>query len=325
MVFGRIRLGEWTAMSMNPAAAIEFEDEEIGDDDLPAAKIIRGISEADYHADKLWDGGGPSLSSSLAKIFVAKTPEHARLSHPRLLREGEEMLSREATSSLSDGTILHRLVLGAGGDLVLIDADDFRTKAAQAARDAAVAEHKIPMLREKFAGYQRTAETIQRRLREEWGIALDGESEVVVVWYERAFDFTPVRCRARIDHLWLDRAAAIDLKTCDGASADECSRSVGAYGYQIQDAAYRSAIRALRPDARAVDMSFAFAEKSPPNVVTWVGLNGMYRDLGEQQWKYAVNTWAECMRSGVWPATYAKERLYLAPKPWDIARWEEEV
>jgi hypothetical protein len=307
----------------NLAEVLDLDD--FGADELPSAKIMRGLSEANYHADQLGDGGGPSLSSSLAKVLVTKTPEHARLSHPRLLREGEPGLKRENTTSLSEGTILHRLILGAGGDLVLIEADDFRTKAAQAARDLALSEAKIPVLRGDFETYQKAASAIRRRLLADWGIELDGESEVVVVWYERAFDGTPVRCRARIDHLWIDKAIAIDLKTSTDVSADDCSRAISTYEYQVQDAAYRSAIRALCPDARKIDMSFAFAEKAPPNVVTWAELDGVYRDLGEQQWRYAVDTWARCIESGVWPATYANERVRVAPKPWVLAAWEEEV
>jgi hypothetical protein len=76
----------------------------------------------------------PRLSPSVASILLRRSPLHAWHYH-RLLGG----VRREPTASMENGTLLHHLVL-VGGDsdkLAIIDAENFRTKAAQELRDAA--------------------------------------------------------------------------------------------------------------------------------------------------------------------------------------------
>ena len=302
----------------------------LDDEDLTpraTATILHGLPIGDYYLDRLGDDGPPSLSASIAKILVSRTPEHARLAHPRLqTAEDADADEEEETASQSRGTLIHRLVLGQGGDIVIIDADDYRKKVAQEARDAAKAEGKIPLLRGKADALNRAAERIRRRLRENYGITLDGESECPILWTERASDGTLVRCKAMVDHLWEDRGAGLDLKTLADASPDSCGRQAADFGHALQAAAYRSAIERLSPaNVGRVDFAFAFAEVRAPNIVTVAELDGQHLDMGVQQWRYAVDLWAQCMRTGKWPAYYERQRTRLAAKLWVLNAWAERV
>src|SRR5512135_3837265 len=90
-----------------------------------------------YHADPVPTG---SLSSSGARLLLPpSTPAHFRWAreHPR-----------PSTPAMDFGRAAHRIVLGVGEDLVEVQADSWRTKAAQQAADEARAAGKTPLLTE---------------------------------------------------------------------------------------------------------------------------------------------------------------------------------
>jgi hypothetical protein len=288
--------------------------------------VLHGLSVQEYHSDHLGDDGPPSLSASIAKILIEKTPEHARLAHPRLSTpEEREDIERGESLSMSRGTILHKLVLGAGADFFLINAADYRTKDAQAQRAEALALGLIPMLADKLAPYQRAAERIKHRLEHDHMITLTGDSEVAMVFHERANDGTSVRVKCMIDHLIVSHdgttITAYDLKTCQGASLDECSRAVAKYGYDLQAAAYTSALRHLYPHSREHLFKFLFVEEDMPNACNVLTLDGQAADLGERKWTYAYNMWARCLSLGDFPCTYGSSSDRIAVSPWKDAAW----
>jgi hypothetical protein len=85
--------------------------------------LYEGVPETVYHADPVEPG--PSLSSSIAKLLVTRSPRHAWHEHPRLRKA--KALEVEAPSKAMDiGTAAHKLILGRGRDIVEITADDYR-------------------------------------------------------------------------------------------------------------------------------------------------------------------------------------------------------
>ena len=78
---------------------------------IEAPGIYDGIPENDYHADPV--GPAPSLSASIAKLLVLKSPRHAWLAHPRLNKAKAEEVEK-AKRARDVGTATHKLVLGAG-------------------------------------------------------------------------------------------------------------------------------------------------------------------------------------------------------------------
>jgi len=260
-----------------------------------------------YHADGI-DSDRPSLSASVASTLIRQSPFHAWLKHPRLGNT-----PREASSEMERGTIIHGLVFGTlgGDDYETIDADNFRTKAAQEQRDAARDRGAVPVLAREMETYRRVAEAIGHKLREA-GIDLNGVSEKVAAW-EEASQFGPVLCRGMIDHLIIgnDGATIYDLKNCRNAHPESCVRHVLEYGYEIQRAAYVSAVEKLRPDlAGRVRFVWLFVEELPGYrvVLTVAEASGTLRELGESRWARAVETWAKCLRMNEWPA-YGSARL----------------
>ena len=267
--------------------------------------IFDGIDEEAYHADPC---EVPSLSASIATIIDTQSPLHAYVAHPRL--GGRK---REATPSMDRGTLVHSLALG-GREAVIVDLDDWRTKAAREIRDNAKKEGKIPVLAKNYAAARAHADAIRSGLLAR-GFDLDkGRNEVTAVWSERG-----ARCRGRMDHIATDgRVTILDLKTCVSAHPKKLARSMDIYGYAIQRAAYVSAIELLMPHMTgAIDFVFAFSEAEPPHAMTCVRLDGAFSDLGRRRWDRALRLWVECLSSNRWPA-YSDDVMTLEAPTWAL-------
>ncbi|HYR45035.1 MAG TPA: hypothetical protein VER98_18535, partial [Terriglobia bacterium] len=100
---------------------------------------IYTISADEYHADCC---PTPSLSASIATILIQQSPLHAKSAHPRLT----ENPVREEERHLDLGRLCHALMLEGDDIAVVIEADNYRTRAAQEARDAARSIGKCPLL-----------------------------------------------------------------------------------------------------------------------------------------------------------------------------------
>lgn len=274
------------------------------------ARILE-VTHEQYHADPC---ATPSLSASIAKLLVDRSPRHAWAAHPRF-----GGIARESTDSMDSGTLIHRLLLGAGADLAVIDASDYRTNAAKAAREAARAEGKLPVLAPKLAEANETAAKLREQLHA-FGIDLNGQSEVPIEWHESTANGTPVLCRAMLDHVDLERGLIWDLKTTTSAHPDSCARAMTIYGYDVQESAYRSALRHLRPELSGrEDFLFCFLELEPPHAVLAVRSDGAFRALGDARWQRAVSLWKACLESNDWPG-YAVDAVRLSPPPWALAK-----
>ncbi len=92
------------------------------------------------------------------------------------------------------------------------------------------------------------------------------------------------------------------------------------YGYDVQRAAYTSALRTIKPElAGREDFVFLFCEIEEPFCVTPVRPDGQFRDLGQRRWERAVQTWRDCLRFDNWPG-YSDRIIDVAPMPWALAR-----
>lgn len=254
----------------------------------------------------------PALSASIAHVLESESPLHAWARHPKL-----GSIKRPTTKALDNGSLSHALLLGAGKDIEIIDAADYRTNAAKDARDAARLEGKIPVLGADYEEAEKKAEAIRLRFAEA-GIVLGGESEVAAFWTEAAPSGAVVQCRAMIDHL--DLPTVYDIKSIRSANPVQCRKHIEDYGYAIQRAAYVSAIETIRPElAGRVDFVFVFYELEPPHAVTPLRLSGAFRELGDRGWRRAVRRWEECLRTNVWPS-YVDGIREIEPSKWALER-----
>lgn len=285
---------------------------------LPPARILDCTAE-EYHKDPC---DKPSLSASTAKVMVSKSPLHAWTGHPKYGQQATDDEALEAeeddTEAKSNGTLVHRLLLGKGADLVVIDADNFRTKAAREERDEAKAAGKLPVIARRFEELQSIV-TILRAKCADLGYEFNGESEVPVEWYERGVN-GPVLCRSMIDHLYVDEGVSYDVKTIRNASPDYIARTFVENGYHIQDHAYTRAHESLRPKLKGrIDLTFLFMEIEPPYAVVPVVPDGAIQEIGKQHWLRAVQLWEHCLANNEWPS-YCSQRLTIEAPNWVISK-----
>lgn len=281
----------------------------------PIARIL-DVSEAEYFADP---SDQPSLSQSIAKVLLDTSPLHAWSVHPRLgaLENEDADDGEDDTDATRGGKVIHKLLLGKGCDIEVINVDAYRTSAARAARDEAKAAGRVPMKAKQYDSLMAAAETIRGNLAIE-GIDLDdpeGESEVAVEWHEQG-EHGPVTCRCRMDRVHLNRGAIWDLKKIVSADGKTCSKHVQSYGYHLQYASNTRALAALRPElAGRVDMLFVFMEVEPPYAVRVTRPSGVMVDMGLREWERAVLVWERCMRTNRWPG-YGGGIVPLEPTHW---------
>ena len=261
--------------------------------------LHENISHSVYHADP---SERPSLSSHLAGVLLSRSPAHAKLNHPRF----GGAIPERPTDEMNVGSIIHGLLLGGGADVVEIAADNYRTKLAQEARDAAYQAGKVPILEHKYAAIVESVESIKAVLPVDFTKA---RTEVTAIWES---DGCP--CRARLDSLfhaegWL----IVDLKTCENANLASEGRSMFSFGYHRQAAANIEAVETLIPEAAGrVKFVDLFVETAPPYGVVMAELAGDFRDLGRRQWNRAKSLWSQCLANDTWPS-YPPTKTVNAP------------
>lgn len=277
---------------------------------------VHAISEEAYHADPC---PHPSLSASIAKLLIDRSPRHAWHAHPRL----NPNHSSEESTTFDMGRLAHKLVLGAGGDIAVIEADDWRTSAAKAARDAARAAGKTPVLARQLEQARLMEKAVFRQLakHEEASLAFtNGKPEQTIIWREE-IDGVEVWCRARLD--WKPHEGNVfdDFKSTGvAASAGQWgSRTFWETGCDVQAAFYVRGIKAL---GLAADPHFRFivAENEEPFAVAVHTLSPAALAMASRKVDYALRIWARCTARDWWPG-YPPFTSYLDPPPWQERRW----
>lgn len=247
-------------------------------------EIIDELSDLDYHNDTA------SLSSSGARLLLETCPAQFRwvMDHPR-----------EDTKTFDEGHAAHALVLGEGQPLEAIPFDEWRTKEAKARVAEAREAGRIPLKPTQFAMVHDMAASILRHPRARQLFA-DGQAERSLYYRDEQ---TGVQLRARPDWLTTIRGLTIcvDYKTSPTADPAEFVRSIAKYGYFMQDAWYRDAIRAL---GLHDDPAFLFVvqAKVAPYLVSVIELAPDDVELGRDMNRAAIDLFAQCVRENHWPA-----------------------
>lgn len=267
---------------------------------------------ADYHADH---GDQPTLSSSIARILVNRTPAHAWAAHPKLNPDYVPTFS-DATDM---GTAVHQLLLRDDRVDVADDYADFRTKEARAWRDISRAAGRVPMLRHQWDKANAVAERVREQILDlevEPHPFTEGQAEHTI-----RFTANGAACRSMLDWLRNDHTYIDDLKTT-GLTADPhvWGRKLFGMGYDIQAAFYSRAVEAeygVTPGFRWV-----VVETKPPYPVSIVTLSSEAMDKARAKVDSAIQIWNECMASGEWPA-YSRELHTADLPPWEKDLWAE--
>jgi PDDEXK-like domain of unknown function (DUF3799) len=273
-----------------------------------------------YHADPC---PAPSLSSSIAKLICLSSAAHARHAHPRL---NPNAVAEEA-EHFDIGTAAHAVLLEGEAAVTIVDANDWRTNAAKAARDAARAAGRCPLLAKTWTDVQAMVASAREQLaaQTDGGAQMftDGQPEHVAVWLEDG-----LWCRARLDWLRQDPAArrwapwAIDdyKTTSNSANPDDWTRSMFASGFDLQAAWYVRGVKAITGEE--VTFRFAVQETYAPYALSVISLGPDALTLAEKKCLYALDVWRRGLRDHVWP-TYAPRTCYASLPPWHEAWWLE--
>lgn len=271
---------------------------------------IYEISAAEYHADP---APTASLSSSIARELLASSALHAWFAHPRL----NPAYQPKDDEKFDVGIAAHAFLLEGESGFVIIEAPDWRTKAAKEARAVARLAGKIPLLADRWGDVQAMAVAARQQLdaHEDPPRPLaGGKPEQTLVWQEDG-----AWCRARLDWLHDDRKTIDDYKTTSASANPEVwSRTLFGAGQEIQAAFYLRGLKAIT----GLEATFRFVvqENFAPYALSVIGLSPEALELGARKVTYALRLWRECLTSGVFPG-YPTQTCYADVPPWESARW----
>lgn len=260
-------------------------------------EIIRlDLPPDEYFKDEL--APEPSLSQSLAKTLLEYSPRHAWLESPRL----NPNFRADDDKKYDIGNIAHTLLLGRGKRLKIIDAADWRTKAAQEARESAVEQGLLAVLPKHISQSERMVEAAREQLIEVRPLGLyddfeKAEAEGVIVWQQ-----DQIWMRTMIDKL-KDKRLIFDYKTtAASASPSAVARKMADDGWDIQAATHALALNAVDPEnAGRRTHLFICQENYPPYALTVAEMSEAVLTIGHKKLLVAMEIWQECMESDQWP------------------------
>lgn len=263
---------------------------------------VYDMSAEAYFADPV--PGGSLSSTGARKLLPPSCP--AKFKHG----QGQD----EAPKKVFDfGTAAHKLVLGNGPELVLVDEARWDTKAIKAQVAEIRERGAVPLKRADYEAVHEMADAIRQH---PFAAALftEGAPEQSLFWVDKA---TGVTCRARYDWLRspIDGQLIIpDYKSAASADKRSFEKAVTEFGYHQQDDFYRRGAYALD---LADDVQFVFVvqEKEPPYLVNVIQLDEIYGLIAEDRNNRALATYAACMESGIWPG-YSDDVVHLTPPDW---------
>jgi hypothetical protein len=273
--------------------------------------VYTGYPEAEYHRH-------PALSASGAKKLLPP-------SCPAIFK-WERDNGQPSKRAFDFGHAAHAKVLGVGAEVVVVqktakdgtgsDADDYRTKSAQEHAEAIRAEGKVPLLAHEVAQVDAMAAALRQHpfASALFDPARGGEPEQSAFWHDATH---AVDRRCRFD--WLPatdggRLIIPDYKSAASAQPRVFARAAAAFSYHQQDAWYRDTALAL---GLAEDVVFVFVvqEKTAPYVVTVCELDAEAVYAGRRRNDLALEVFAECTATGVWPG-YSDEVELISLPDW---------
>jgi hypothetical protein len=262
------------------------------------AGIHRGVESADYFADPCAE---PSLSQSICKVLIERSPLHAMHEHPRLQPattdddEAEKYVKAQAI-----GNAAHAIMIGRGKSLEIIKANDFKGGEAKKLRDAAVATGKTPILEKHLViASDIVAAGLEKLKRHEDRDAFtNGAGEVALVWQDDG-----IWCRALVDWLHDDLRTVDDYKTSGMSMAPHViGIRAETAGWHVQAAFIERGLDILDP-ANAGRRRFRFIAQEQdgrPYDLTSMHMDGHWLTMGRKKVQAAMALWRSALKSGRW-------------------------
>jgi hypothetical protein len=256
--------------------------------------IYRGVTEADYRADPC---PSPSLTQSLCKILIERSAKHAWTESPRLNPQYEY----DSDTKYDIGNVAHRLILGRGKEIEVVQFPDWRKKEAQEARETAADQGKIAVLEHQFnQATDMVADAWSQLKRHEDHDAFTGGSgEVMIAWEEDGIWF-----RSLIDWLHDDLLTVDDYKSTAKSVADHAIGGVAqSAGWEIQAAFIERGLDILDPvNSGRRRFRFIAQETDKPHALNTMHMDEEWMTWGRKKVAAGLAKWEPAIKSNRWSA-----------------------
>ena len=256
--------------------------------------IFPDVPEAEYYADSLLPT--KSFTQSMAKILLEKSPYHAWWNSP-WNPDYQPTDNREPW--LDIGNIAHKLLLGRGKEIAVVDAENWMTKAAKEER----AEYaKIGILGVLPKHYNKAmamhmAAREQLALRRCSGLFVDGDAEACLAWKEGG-----IWLRQLVDWISADRNFVVDYKTTgESAAPDGIGRKLIDWGWHIQAAMAERGLDNLELSVGRRTYLWICQETDPPYQLTVNEIDEDKRTFGRWELGNAIDRWRWCVETNYFP------------------------
>jgi len=267
--------------------------------------IVHDMPAEVYHADPC---PAPSLSAGGVDTMLDECPARWWWGNRRLNPAWEAT----ETTAFSIGKAAHIVFLEPGlfeSTVCVIEADDYRTKAAKAARDEAIVAGQIPLLPDQHQQILDMRDSLFANSFARAALELPGRSEVSAFWRDPVTD---VWCRLRADRVPDDQSYLIDYKTAIDANPLNFGRAADNLRYYRRAAWYLDGWQ-LATGNEPKHYWFVVQEKAPPYLVSVIELDSFALEAGRQENREALDLFARCLERGThraaWPGYRRRDSL----------------
>lgn len=247
-----------------------------------------------YHQDPV-DGG--SLSHSGAKKLLLP-------SCPAIFKAWRDDGVAEHKAAFDFGRAAHRRVLGAGDEIVVLNFDDWRGKAAQSAKAEAYDAGLTPILAKDDEVIEAMA--VELRAHPVAASLLDpaaGAPEQTLIWRDKD---SGVMCRALVDFLRTPahgrRLVMPDYKTANEVDPESIAKAIASYAYHGQGAWYGDGAEQLGLTTGPPAFVLIFQRKTAPHLVVCVQVTPDDIGRGYERNRAARHLYRWCTENDRWPS-----------------------
>lgn len=291
--------------------------------------IIDGMDNDVYHSDPTPLKSDAfkeytSLSSGVALAIIEKTEKEARREIRRFNPDKKQKANSDAVNL---GSILHdKVLLGDKGNppFEVVPFGDFKTKAAQNARDDLIDRGVIPLAQnKKTEALLSNIDIMEQRLHEQLarhkdfpGVMQKGVGEQSGFYFDETLG---IWNRARFD--WLDDVypgIVWDYKTTALPVDKWINQQLWSEKY-IQCPHYMDVFSGVTGEK--CKFAFVVQQTVDPFFVQIVVIDESFMGEVRKRYDIAKNRFVNCLRTGIWRGV-SPYTIHACPPPWVLNRWE---
>ena len=269
-----------------------------------------GIYTADHLSNAAYHSGPGISCTGLKKIAVS--PAH--------FKRGEF----KQTAAMSMGSATHSAILepeSFAKQYVTLPAGKDRRSAEYKALCASHGNDNVLVSADSFQIGSMQSAVRANPVANKWLYQEPGRNELSV--YAKDPE-TGVLVRCRFDRL-LDRGFSPDLKTTTDASPRGFSNAIAKYGYAFQAAFYLDTYFWATGE-RLSGFGFVAVESKAPHNVMCYRLDDESIEVGRAQYRAALNTFANCLETGIYEGYDGSSEEQLIGLPmWSLNQYQDEL